>query len=69
MAFIKSARDAGEKVFVHCVQGRSRSASVILAFLVLVEEMRLCDAMRLVQNVRPLANPNPNFLWQLLEIE
>ena len=37
--FIKERYDAGEKVFVHCVAGHSRSATILLLFLRAIGEM------------------------------
>ena len=37
--FIKERYDAGEKVFVHCVAGHSRSATIMLLFLRAIGEM------------------------------
>jgi protein-tyrosine phosphatase len=67
--FIREARDCGQNVFVHCVQGASRSVAVVLAFLMIEEEMVLRHALEVVRAVRRIAKPNPNFTWQLIEIE
>eukprot|EP00281_Chroomonas_sp_CCMP1168_P023992 CAMPEP_0206228086 /NCGR_PEP_ID=MMETSP0047_2-20121206/8979_1 /ASSEMBLY_ACC=CAM_ASM_000192 /TAXON_ID=195065 /ORGANISM="Chroomonas mesostigmatica_cf, Strain CCMP1168" /LENGTH=825 /DNA_ID=CAMNT_0053651301 /DNA_START=70 /DNA_END=2548 /DNA_ORIENTATION=- len=64
-AFINEARMRGGRVFVHCIEGKSRSASIVLAFLMDVEGMSLQDAYALLKRVRPFCNPNEGFQIQL----
>lgn len=52
-------------VLVHCVQGISRSASVVIAYLIQHEGMSLREAYELVKKARPIADPRKNFLDQL----
>jgi hypothetical protein len=37
--FLKQERDAGKKIFVHCIAGHSRSTSIMLMFLRAIGEM------------------------------
>jgi atypical dual specificity phosphatase len=61
---------AGEKrVLVHCVQGMSRSASVVLAYLMSRERKTFKQAWEHVTALRPVVKPNPGFIIQLLELE
>lgn len=56
-------------IFIHCAVGRSRSASVVAAFLVLFRGLRLLDAMMLLRHRRPIAMPNLGFFAALVAIE
>eukprot|EP00696_Hemimastix_kukwesjijk_P000621 gnl/Hemi2/10824_TR3710_c0_g1_i1.p1 gnl/Hemi2/10824_TR3710_c0_g1~~gnl/Hemi2/10824_TR3710_c0_g1_i1.p1 ORF type:complete len:118 (-),score=23.54 gnl/Hemi2/10824_TR3710_c0_g1_i1:133-486(-) len=67
--FIEDARSRGDSVLVHCVAGISRSASVVLAYLVKCTERSLLDSFRLVRACRPLIEPNLGFWRQLVDWE
>jgi len=56
-------------VVVHCRQGVSRSASIVLAFLIRFRSMSLEDAYRLAKAKRSKVNPNIGFWRQLQEFE
>ncbi|NWI09026.1 DS13B phosphatase, partial [Crypturellus soui] len=56
------------KVLVHCAMGISRSATLVLAFLMICEEMSLADAIRTVRTHRGIC-PNSGFLRQLWELD
>ncbi|KAH9928571.1 phosphatases II [Epithele typhae] len=65
-AFLAAALAAPHaRVLVHCVQGISRSASVVAAYLVASAGCAPGTAVRAVQAARPCAQPNPGFLAQL----
>lgn len=68
---IKNVRDANPptKVLVHCVMGRSRSASIVMAYLVLYESMSLRAAFELTHKARPIVRPNSRFLQDLITWE
>ncbi|GFO12758.1 dual specificity protein phosphatase 3 [Plakobranchus ocellatus] len=65
--FIETGVQSGGKVFVHCVQGVSRSATLVLAFLMIKRHMPVQDALRLVRSKREVC-PNPGFLQQLCQL-
>nr|XP_058909132.1 dual specificity protein phosphatase 13 isoform X3 [Kogia breviceps] len=52
------------RVLVHCAMGVSRSATVVLAFLMICENMTLVEAIQTVQAHRDIC-PNSGFLRQL----
>ncbi|XP_049982888.1 dual specificity protein phosphatase 13A isoform X2 [Alexandromys fortis] len=52
------------RVLVHCAMGVSRSATIVLAFLMICENMTLVDAIQTVQAHRDIC-PNSGFLRQL----
>ncbi|XP_006159612.1 dual specificity protein phosphatase 13 isoform X3 [Tupaia chinensis] len=52
------------RVLVHCAMGVSRSATLVLAFLMICENMTLVEAIQTVQAHRNIC-PNSGFLRQL----
>ncbi|KAM7381532.1 hypothetical protein PAMA_012397 [Pampus argenteus] len=67
--FIKKALSSPTgKVFVHCVVGISRSSSLVLAYLMIHENMTLVDAIKAVCANRNIS-PNAGFLEQLRELD
>ncbi|GFO03641.1 dual-specificity phosphatase 28 [Plakobranchus ocellatus] len=59
--FVAQAVRAGGRVLVHCSAGISRSASVVIAYLVREQAMSLKDAYDHVKSRREVTNPNPGF--------
>ncbi|XP_076355040.1 dual specificity protein phosphatase 3-like isoform X2 [Tachypleus tridentatus] len=62
--FIEKGLDSGGKVLVHCRQGISRSATLVLAFLMIKRHLTAQEAMRTVRSKREII-PNDGFLKQL----
>ncbi|KAM5240293.1 dual specificity phosphatase 29 isoform 2-T2 [Hipposideros larvatus] len=56
------------KILVHCVMGRSRSATLVLAYLMIHRNMTLVDAIQQVAKNRCIL-PNRGFLKQLRELD
>ena len=69
MAFIDRARLRGASVLVHCRAGVSRSATVVLAYLVQREKRSLRHAFLYLKAIRSVVDPNPGFWQQLVELE
>ncbi|KAJ3482480.1 hypothetical protein NLI96_g6963 [Meripilus lineatus] len=66
--FIEEAlRDPNARVLVHCIQGVSRSTSVVCAYLIARLGFEPGEAVRHVKERRSQANPNPGFVSQLGE--
>ncbi|XP_062851446.1 dual specificity protein phosphatase 13A family protein [Trichomycterus rosablanca] len=59
---------AGGKVFVHCAVGVSRSAALVLAYLMIHHSFSLVDAILKVKETRWIF-PNRGFLQQLLNLD
>lgn len=57
-----------DKLLVHCVMGRSRSATLFLAYLMICERMTVVDAIEHVKKRRRII-PNWGFLKQLRELD
>jgi atypical dual specificity phosphatase len=68
-AFIHNALESSPhaKVLVHCVQGVSRSASVVSAYLMWRYGWSVMDSVGFVKRKRPVAEPSYGFLGQLGE--
>uniref|UniRef100_A0AAV2LHB1 Dual specificity protein phosphatase n=1 Tax=Knipowitschia caucasica TaxID=637954 RepID=A0AAV2LHB1_KNICA len=64
----KTLSEPQNKLLVHCVMGRSRSASLFLAFLMIRRRMTLVDAIEAVKSRRRII-PNWGFLKQLRELD
>lgn len=56
------------KVLVHCAMGLSRSSTLVLAYLMICENMTLVDAIKAVSSNRNIS-PNAGFLEQLRELD
>lgn len=54
---------------LHCQEGRSRSVTVMCAYLIKHRRMSLRSAIEYVKGKRPAAEPNRGFWRQLLEFE
>ncbi|XP_017759295.1 PREDICTED: dual specificity protein phosphatase 3-like [Eufriesea mexicana] len=66
--FIDEAISARGKVFVHCVLGISRSATCVLAYLMLKKGKSAAEAIQLVRRNR-FIQPNCGFLRQLAVLD
>ncbi|XP_068111483.1 dual specificity phosphatase 29-like [Hyperolius riggenbachi] len=64
----KALSSPSSKVLVHCAMGRSRSASLALAYLMIHEKMTIVDAIDQVLKHRCIL-PNRGFLKQLRELD
>jgi len=69
VAFIHEARQEGHSVLVHCQQGVSRSAALVLAYLIKADKKTLTEAYTLLRNKRSSCKVRPNFLKQLVTWE
>ena len=57
--FIKENSD--KNIFVHCVFGKSRSASVVIFYIMKEKKLNFEDAKTFVKNIRNIVNPNAGF--------
>ncbi|XP_037643394.1 dual specificity phosphatase 28 [Sebastes umbrosus] len=67
-AIQKEANRGGRSV-VYCKNGRSRSATVCIAYLMKHRKLALTDALQKVKTARHEIDPNPGFLSQLQRYE
>src|SRR5262249_999438 len=61
--------DAGKRVLLHCWQGKSRSAALITAFLILKRGMTLVGALELMAEKNRGHMINAGFMQQLERLE
>ncbi len=62
--YVEEALGSGGRVYVHCVQGLSRSATLVVAFLMLKRSLTVTQAFETVRRKRAVF-PNYGFLKQL----
>jgi protein-tyrosine phosphatase len=58
----------GGRVLVHCREGVSRSATMVIAYLMWSFQLPFKEAHDRIRRVRPICNPNPGFTYHLLEL-
>ena len=66
---ITKSLDNEDAVLVHCVAGRSRSCSIILAYLMREYGINIDEGLKLVKMKRSIVEPNTEFLKQLKNYE
>ena len=57
--------DGNKKVLVHCYAGSSRSATVIIAYIMWKNQLGYSEASQFVEQIRPIIFPNYGFVRQL----
>jgi len=57
------------RVLVHCAQGVSRSASILIGYLMWKERLSFATALAHLQEARPCVQPNQGFSLQLQQFE
>lgn len=69
VGFIDGQRRARRTVYVHCLAGVNRSATVVTAYLMAEHGWNRERALAHVQSKRPQAQPDPNLLQLLADWE
>ena len=67
--FIEEAKECGHRVLVHCHAGKSRSVTIVLAYLMKFYAHTLDSAVDYVERRKSDISPNLSFMGQLLEFE
>lgn len=62
--YVEAARKSGGKVMSHCWNGRNRSVTLLVAYLMKYEGMSAMDAVELLQQTRPIADPYRDALYK-----
>lgn len=65
ISFIHRHRSAGNNVLVHCAAGMSRSASIMISYMMAKYTLPFDRALTLVRDKRACVSPNPGFTSQL----
>jgi protein-tyrosine phosphatase len=63
--FINKAREEQSVIFIHCQVGKSRSATIVIAYLMKFHGYALDDAFTFVKKLRKLVLPNLGFMAKL----
>lgn len=67
--FIEDQMSTGKNVLVHCAAGISRSVSIVIAYLMRKNKIKMEDAFYIVKSKRDRADPNIGFICALREYE
>ena len=63
--YIESVKEKNGRVLIHCIQGISRSVSIVMAYLIYKNKYTYDKAFSLVQSKREISSPNFGFSIQL----
>ena len=76
ISFVSSHSKGGDDMtssstvlYVHCSHGISRSATLVIAYLMIIKKMTLRDAYTFVRQRRCIVQPNKSFMEQLIRLE
>ena len=62
-------QEQGNRVLVHCLAGMSRSATIVIAYLLATTAMTITEATEFVRSKRSIIRPNYGFINQLEQYE
>lgn len=65
--FIENAMENNGKVLINCMAGRSRSATILSAYIIYKFGMDAKNAINSIKNKREIVQPNEQFIKQLNE--
>lgn len=68
-AKIHNAISENNIILVHCMRGRSRSVSVVIAYLMEYHNLSYADARELIASQRPAIGPHKGLIAQLQQFE
>ena len=58
-----------ERILVHCMAGASRSATIVIAYLMWTQKWKYPEAHKFTQSKRSITSPNDGFIEQLKMFE
>jgi len=67
--FIQESQKPHNALFVHCMSGQNRSATLVIAILMKIKRKALRDAFRMVKKKRPIVQINALYAKQLTKLE
>lgn len=59
----------GKKIYIHCVDGMSRSPAILIYYLMSSKKLTFIKAYSLLKSIRPGININPKFERELKTVE
>lgn len=66
--FSEFVSTAGGKIAVHCIEGSSRSTSLLIGYYILTQKLSYDESLSLIRLKRRIAQPNPAFTAQLYQL-
>jgi len=66
---IEESQLPDQALFIHCMSGQNRSATLMLAILMKMKGKKLYEAYKLLKNMRPIVQINRGYAKQLLNME
>jgi len=63
--FIELAIKNNGTVLVHCMKGKSRSATMVAAYILRTQRLPIDEIVKMIKSKRPVAGPNRGFFAQL----
>ena len=69
LRFIEQARHAEGRTLIYCSTGCSRSAALVLAYMMATRKYTYVTAVGELQSRRPDARPHGSFMQQLLDFQ
>jgi len=69
LKFVKFGQQEGNSILIHCLSGQNRSATVVIAILMINERKTLYNAYKMVKTLRPIVQINQGYAKQLLTLE
>lgn len=67
--YVRGHIENGKNVLVHCAAGVSRSASLVIAYMMKVKGMSFTESHNYVKSKRGVIQPNEGFIEQLKKYE
>ncbi|EPS70614.1 hypothetical protein M569_04148, partial [Genlisea aurea] len=67
--FVHQVEQIDGKVLVHCFEGKSRSATLVLSYLMLRKGFKMAEAWKALKRVHRRAQPNDGFARILLSLD
>ncbi|KAG6547301.1 hypothetical protein Mapa_011238 [Marchantia paleacea] len=65
--YFEDVKEQGGRVYIHCCQGVSRSAAIVIAYLMWREGRQFEDVFQDVKTLRGVTSPNMGFAFQLMQ--
>jgi hypothetical protein len=69
LEFISESQKTNSNILIHCVSGISRSASIVIAYIMDKEKINYDQAFSYVKTKRAAIRPNTNFVDQLNNLQ